>query len=218
MGYRLAGFDVTGVDIVPQPHYPFAFVQADTLEYLSDHGHEYAAIAASPPCQYYANVTAWRGDRANHPDLIHAVRVRLVRAGVPWAMENVPEAPLRRDLLLCGSQFGLAVRRHRVFELSHPTFELLPPCHHHRGLVPFMHKDERAFADAMGCTWMTKLEAREAIPPAYTEHVGYFLLQQVPGAAGRRPPQASRPTTSQSVGRAPGELAAAPVHTTRGAL
>jgi hypothetical protein len=214
-GYQLAGFHVTGVDIRPQPRYcGDEFHQADALTFPLD---GYDAIHASPPCQRYANVTRWRGHKDDHPDLLSPTFQRLVEAGIPWVMENVPEAPMRRDLLLCGSMFALNIKRHRQFQASWPMFALLPPCHHDR-LVPFMHKDERAFADAMGCTWMTKLEAREAIPPAYTEHVGYFLLQQVPGAAGRRPPQASRPTTSQSVGRAPGELAAAPVHTTRGAL
>jgi DNA (cytosine-5)-methyltransferase 1 len=95
---------------------------------------------------------------------------------VPWVIENVPEAPVRPDYLLCGSMFGLNVRRHRVFEVSWSSAQLTAPCHHHRDLRPFEHKAERAYADAMGCTWMTKEEAREAIPPAYTEHVGGRLL------------------------------------------
>jgi hypothetical protein len=174
VGYHRAGFEVVGVDIRPQPHFPFEFVQADALTWPLD---GFDAIHASPPCQYYANVTRWRGQQAHHPDLIHAVRVRLVRAGVPWVIENVPEAPVRRDLLLCGSMFGLAVRRHRAFETSWRAFSLLPPCRHHL-LLPFMHKGERAYADAMGCTWMTKEEARDAIPPAYTTFIGALLLTQ----------------------------------------
>jgi hypothetical protein len=91
-------------------------------------------------------------------------------------IENVPEAPVRRDLLLCGSQFGLKVRRHRVFETSPRLFSLLPSCQH-RGLLPFMHKGERAYADALGCEWMTNREARQAIPPAMTEHIGNMLME-----------------------------------------
>ena len=95
--------------------------------------------------------------------------------GLPWVMENVPEAPIRHDLLLCGSQFGLRVRRHRAFETSPRLFSLIAPCRH-RDLLPFMHKGERAFADAMGCEWMTNREARQAIPPAFTEHIGEMLM------------------------------------------
>ena len=98
-------------------------------------------------------------------------------------MENVPEAPLRRDYVLCGSQFGLNVQRHRIFQTSWHGIQFTSPCNHHRGLLPFMHKGERAYADAMGCTWMTKEEARQAIPPAYTEHIGRQLLEHLAAAA-----------------------------------
>jgi len=172
MGYHRAGFDVVGVDINPQPRYPFEFHRADAMTYPLD---GFDAIHASPPCQHYANVTAWRGDPGNHPDLVAPTRTRLEAIGVPWVIENVPEAPVRRDFLLCGSQFGLKVRRHRAFETSPRLFALLPPCRH-RGLLAFMHKGERAYADALGCTWMTNREAREAIPPAYTQHIGEQLL------------------------------------------
>lgn len=183
MGYHRAGFDVVGVDLRPQPRYPFQFVQADAMQvlnYLADNAEpwpgapRFDAIHASPPCQLYANVTAWRGTPTDHPDLLDATRQALTATGLPWVIENVPEAPLRHDLLLCGSQFGLAVKRHRAFETSPRLFSLLPPCRH-RGLLPFMHKGERAFADAMGCDWMTNREARQAIPPAYTTHIGEML-------------------------------------------
>jgi DNA (cytosine-5)-methyltransferase 1 len=85
---------------------------------------------------------------------------------------------VRADFLLCGSQFGLRVRRHRAFETSPRLYSLQPPCHH-RDLLPFMHKGERAYADALGCTWMTNREAREAIPPAFTAHVGERLLEHL---------------------------------------
>jgi hypothetical protein len=175
MGYHRAGFTVVGVDIQPQPNYPFEFHQADALDCPLD---GYDAIHASPPCQAYAPVTGWRGRHDTHPDLIVPVRARLDDAGVPWVIENVPEAPVRPDFLLCGSQFGLRVRRHRAFATSWRGYNLDPQCQH-RGLLAFLHKGERAYADAMGCTWMTKLEAREAIPPAYTQHIGAALLAQL---------------------------------------
>ena len=176
MGYHRAGFDVIGVDIAPQPRYPFEFHRADALEFLATADlSQFDAIHASPPCQLYANVTAWRGTPNDHPDLLEPTRQALTMVGLPWVLENVPEAPLRPDLLLCGSQFGLRIKRHRAFETSPRLYSLIPPCRH-RGLLPFMHKGERAFADAMGCDWMTNREARQAIPPAYATHIGEQLL------------------------------------------
>lgn len=185
-GYADAGFDVTGVDNAPQPRYPFTFHQADALEYLATitatgEVERYDLVHASWPCQTFARVTAWRGSRDDHPDLLTPGRELLQATGVPWVIENVPEASwdgtLRPDYLLCGSQFGLNVRRHRVFETSWGGGgDLLPPCWHHRGLLPFEHKGERAYADAMGCTWMNNLEARQAVPPAYSEWIGHQWL------------------------------------------
>jgi DNA (cytosine-5)-methyltransferase 1 len=186
MGYHRAGFDVVGVDISPQPRYPFEFHQGDASMALTAmcHGEfgPISAIHASPVCLGWARVTAWRGDRSRYPDQIAATRARLQVTGLPWVIENVSEAPLRPDLILCGSQFGLAVRRHRVFETSWRAYDLMPSCDHRR-LRPFMHKDERAYADAMGCTWMNKTEARQAIPPAYTDYVGRHLLDVLGRAA-----------------------------------
>jgi len=180
VGYHRAGFNVVGVDINPQPNYPFEHHVADAIEYVKAHGHEFDAIHASPPCQTYANVTAWRGDQATHPDLLAPTRDALNETSKPWVIENVPEAPLRHDLLLCGSMFGLNVRRHRAFETSWGAYQLTPTCHHHSGLLPFAHKGERAYADAMECTWMSKTEGRQAIPPAYTEYIGAQLLAALP--------------------------------------
>jgi DNA (cytosine-5)-methyltransferase 1 len=174
MGYASMGFEVIGADIVYQQNYPFEFHQADALTFPLV---GFDAIHASPPCQHYANVTRWRGDPDDHPDLIGPTRKRLAASGVPWVIENIPEAPIRPDYLLCGSMFGLRIKRHRAFETSWggPT-DLQHPCGSHHRLLPFMHKGERAYADAMGCTWMTKEEAREAIPPAYTRFIGEALL------------------------------------------
>ena len=172
MGYHRAGFDIVGVDHVAQPRYPFEFHQADAMTFPLE---GFDAIHASPPCQAYANVTGWRGSHQNHPDLLPATRTRLQAAGVPWIIENVPGAPLRPDFLLCGSAFGLKVQRHRWFETDWSGPQFATPCSHHQ-LLPFMHKGERAYADALGCHWMTNREAREAIPPAYTQHIGEQLM------------------------------------------
>lgn len=180
MGYSRAGFDVVGVDNRPQPNYPFEFVQGDALELLHTGAWgPVMAIHASPVCLGYANVTAWRGDPASHPRQLDPVIAALRDVGIPAVVENVPEALPAWDLILCGSMFGLKVKRHRGFKfVNWATFDLLPPCLHY-GLLPFMHKGERAYADAMGCYWMNKTEARQAIPPAYTEYVGRALLAEL---------------------------------------
>lgn len=182
MGYHRAGFEVIGVDIAPQPHYPFEFIRHDALDFLdAPAARDVDAIHASPVCLTFARVTDWRGSRANYPDTLTPTLAKLARMPVPWVVENVEEAGLRADFLLCGSQFGLrdasgrTIKRHRYFQIGNwAAYTLMPPCDH-RKILPFEHKGERAYADAMGCTWMSKEEARQAIPPAYTEHIGTAL-------------------------------------------
>ena len=121
-GYAKAGFEVVGVDLHPQPRYPFEFHQADAMTFdLSG----FDAIHASPPCQAYT-VLGGREDLSHYPDLVDAVRERLQAAGVPWIIENVPGAPLRDPITLCGAMFGLRSYRHRLFESS---VQLAPPPH-----------------------------------------------------------------------------------------
>ena len=179
MGYHRAGFEVVGVDIKPQPHYPFEMTEEDALKLSLD---GFDAIHASPPCQAYANVTRWRGSQDDWPRLIEPVRERLRAASVPYIIENVWQTQLRDPLMLCGSWFGLKVIRHRYFETSLSLPFRLDACDH-RGCLPFMHKGERAYADAMGCDWMNKTEAREAIPPAYTEWIGRQFMAHLARAA-----------------------------------
>jgi C-5 cytosine-specific DNA methylase len=180
-GYHAAGFDVVGVDLDPQPRYPFGFIRGDALDVLADPGFlaGFDAVHASPPCQAYANVTKWTGDQADHPDLVPPVRALLTAQHRPWIIENVVGAPIRPDYVLCGSQFGLRVRRHRWFETSWAGFSLVPPCTHPRDELPFGHKGERAYADALGGAWMSNRGGRQAIPPAYTEYLGRLLAQQL---------------------------------------
>ena len=129
MGYHRAGFDVVGVDIKPQPRYPFEFVQADAMTYPLD---GFDAIHASPVCKRHSAATpTWA--RKNHPNQIPPTRERLIRTGLPWVIENVPGAPLRPDLKLCGCMFGLnELERERWFETNWATPELRSPCYHRR--------------------------------------------------------------------------------------
>lgn len=193
MGYHRAGLHVTGVDIKPQPRYPFAFIQADALAYVREHGHEYDAIHASPPCQAYIRSGMVAKD-GRHPDLLPTTRAALESAAQPWIIENVPGAPMRADILLCGSMFGLPLRRHRLFECSPPLPVLTPPCDHSRpitgvyghphgkggawrnGKRPMLPSDPNTWSLAMGIDWMQPLELAAAIPPAYTEYIGRQLL------------------------------------------
>jgi DNA (cytosine-5)-methyltransferase 1 len=196
MGYHRAGFDVVGVDIEPQPHYPFRFIQADAIEYIREHGHEYDAIHASPPCQGYSRTRSIPGrDASSYPLLIEDVRSLLIATGQPWVIENVPGAPLVSGVMLCGAMFGLRVYRHRLFESS--VFLLAPPHMKHREKIG-THKlasyigqpgamvtvaghlfSREAGSVAMGIDWMTREELAEAIPPAYTEFIGTHLLAAV---------------------------------------
>lgn len=137
MGYHRAGFDVVGVDIAPQPHFPFEFMQADALGVLArglpcDYytlAESFDAIHASPPCQAF---TAYRrtGLVGEYPDLIADTRALLVDTRLPWAIENVVGAPLQDPMLLCGSMFDLDVQRHRLFETNVPTMFPAWPCRH----------------------------------------------------------------------------------------
>ena len=116
MGYHRAGFDeIVGVDNRPQARYPFEFVQADALEYVAEHGCEFDAIHASPPCQGYSIMRnlPWLKDR-EYPLLIEPTEELLNATGKPWVIENVMGAHLPAGWL-CGTMFGLPFYRHRAF-------------------------------------------------------------------------------------------------------
>lgn len=188
VGYHRAGFDVVGVDIAPQPRYPFEFIQADALahtrawlEALAILGQpaswEVDAIHASPPCQHYSQATAWRGRRSDHPDLIAPTRKLLLATGLPYVIENVEAArgEMIDPVMICGDDVDLPIHRRRYFETNWPL-DISGLVVQHEQRRAFMHKEERAYADAMGCEWMTAREGREAIPPAYTERIGRQLI------------------------------------------
>lgn len=197
-GYADAGFEVVGVDIKPQPRYPFAFMQMDAIEAIRRHGAEFDVIHASPPCPFYSQITP-KNKRHNHPDLIEPVRMELLKLGRPYVIENVVGAPLVSPITLCGARFGLKVYRHRLFESS---VALLEPVHvSHRDNTPRaghgisskgfisitrggagIGKGGLAYQRmAMGIDWMNALELKDAIPPAYTEYIGAQLLAALLG-------------------------------------
>ena len=184
MGYHRAGFDVTGVDIKPQPHYPFPFILGDALEYVREHGTEYDAIHASPPCQAYSCMTR---DHSKHDDLYQSTRDELRQFNVPWCIENVIGAPYQHGVMLCGSMFKLRVRRHRNFETRDLILNPMR-CNHNgervitvttatdtgsRGIVDYEHSRHAPFElnrEIMGMPWCeTQNEIGLAIPPAYTQ-------------------------------------------------
>ncbi len=187
MGYHRAGFDVTGVDIEPQPNYPFAFFQANALEFPLD---EFDFIHASPPCQHYSlGAQRWKHEGREYPDLVAATRERLIRSGKPYVIENVVGAPLINPITLCGTQFGLKVIRHRIFESNIPL--QTPPHHRHIGTVKggeyvtvAGHGGDGSgkyelWCEAMGIDWMTKQELTQAVPPAYAEFIGKQVMSHL---------------------------------------
>lgn len=204
-GYRRAGFDVVGVDLAPQSRYPFEFVRGDAIAHLHSRPRQwwqehYDAIHASPPCQRYSDLAKRNGNANDWPDLVPYVREVLDYIGLPYVIENVEGAPLRRDLVLCGTMFPeLRVLRHRVFESNVPLSQLPHPKHP----LVFTHDKRKAHygkldqdtsyvqvtgggncsiknaRDAMGIDWMDKHGLNESIPPVYTEWIGVDLIAAV---------------------------------------
>jgi DNA (cytosine-5)-methyltransferase 1 len=192
-GYADAGFTVVGIDNRLQPHYPYPFIQGDALD-VSLWPDRVDVIHASPPCQRYSTMSQrWNGRAETHPDLIEPTRTALRAAGVPYVIENVPGAPLIEPALLCGSMFGLGVRRHRLFEADRLLFTAVcrhasqPPKYwtydhgkwHMSPVAPvYGHGGGKAkdqWSEAMDIDWMTVTELAQAIPPAYTRWIGAQL-------------------------------------------
>jgi len=205
MGYHRAGFEVVGVDLSPQRHFPFEFHQADALTWSLE---GFDAIHASPPCQAYS-VTR-HSHHVKHPELIEPTRALLVESGLPYVIENVVGAPLRSPLTLCGTMFNLHtwddrdgrplfLRRHRLFE-SNIDLVAPGPCECVKwkraglkcGGVYGGGSTDRNHAEQvrrggytpngptrrrlMGIDWGTLIQLNQAIPPAYTEWIGHQLL------------------------------------------
>jgi DNA (cytosine-5)-methyltransferase 1 len=208
MGYHLAGWDVTGVDIDPQPRYPFPFIQGDALAYVADHGHEYDAIHASPPCQALTTMSnrhRGQGGKADeHVNLIPQTRDALAATGLPYVIENVPGARthLHHPITLHGGMFSLGVDRPRLFETNWPVMAAPAPAVRNPigvyGKAPdgrrlWTRADgteqraassvEQAAAAMGGLDWMDWRGLAECIPPAYTRLLGEQLLDVLAVAA-----------------------------------
>ena len=214
VGYSRAGFDVVGIDIVPQPRYPFPFILGDFLvilprmlcgeKFIASDGNRYGindfkVFHTSPPCKHASRIAkqirAMRPGRYDHPDLIEPTRAALRATGKLYVIENVEGALLINPVVLCGSWFGLDIRRHRLFEVNFPAFST--PCSHHWQKPRYRSLDGRRkklasvvgvhghinyageFAlrqRAMGIDWMSPEELSQAIPPAYTEWLGRQIM------------------------------------------
>ncbi|MFB8759183.1 SAM-dependent methyltransferase [Streptomyces nigra] len=198
-GYANAGFDVTGVDIAPQPRYPYRFMQADALAYVAEHGAAFDFIHASPPCQHDSECQRIQSN--DHPDLIAPTRAALETTGRPWVLENVRGAvpKLRAPVMLCGQMFRLANYRHRFFETG-GGFTLAQPDHPEH-LVPQAKMGRPVPAGHYGqfvgnfsgvplarkvleVPWMNRDGIRECIPPAYAQHIGGAALATLASGLG----------------------------------
>ena len=203
-GYADAGFEVVGVDVEPQPNYPYEFHCWDALGALQSlldgerlglmryRLDDFDAIHASPPCQAFSLASLHHGKegQAKHPDLVEPTRRLLKETGLPFVIENVMGAPVRPDVTLCGEMFGLRLHRHRIFEcegffclrISHQPHKLKGArdnCHVEEGYtrqVAGNYADHDSACEAMGIDWMTRDELRLGIPPAYTHFIGEQLM------------------------------------------
>jgi len=192
-GLVAAGFDITGVDIEPQPEYPFRFIQADAFTFPLD---GFDLIWASPKCQFATAYKRRAGHVRESPNMIPGIRERLIASGVPYIIENVEGARehMRDPVMLCGSMFGLDVQRHRLFECSFPA--TAPSCDHSIWTPRFApatnRKNLRKTVEigvwripldiqrkAIGIDWMSLDRLSQAIPPAYSEFLAKQFLKGV---------------------------------------
>jgi len=203
MGYKLAGFEVVGVDIKPQPNYPFEFIQDDAIAAFQVIGGKFDLIHASPPCQVYSKIqTRWDSEdrRSGHPDMVDEVRDLI--SDTPYVIENVPNAPLINPITLCGGMFNLkdsegrGLRRHRLFESNFFLPQIKHPTHKGLAVGVYGHpggsskRDGYKFAtvqnwrEAMEIDWMLTGELSESIPPAYTKWIGEQIAPLLQGPIG----------------------------------
>jgi DNA (cytosine-5)-methyltransferase 1 len=197
MGYHRAGFEVVGVDINPQPRYPFEFHQADAMTFPLD---GFDAIHASPPCQDHSPLKSRAGEHGTGW-MLDATLERLARQAAPWVVENVGSAHNRADLLLCGEMFGLRTIRHRRFTVDPRMPLLVAPAHRRHRRATRTRDRIAALAEGhnvsitgdvgvhvgppcMGIDWMNGDELSQAIPPAYSEFIGEQLMAHLHARKG----------------------------------
>jgi DNA (cytosine-5)-methyltransferase 1 len=183
-GYARAGFEVTGIDIEMHSNYPYTFIKGDALAYAADHDFikQFDVIHASPPCKAFT-LTGWAkryGYNQNHLDLLTPIRELLTKSEKRWVIENVPNSPMRADLILCGSMFNLKLRRHRLFESNVPLSDKgLKHDHSYKVYSPHGNPhfkgEGKLWAEALGIDWMSSRQLSQAIPPAYTQFIGEQL-------------------------------------------
>ena len=205
-GYRAAGFDeIVGVDINPQPDYPYEFIQADALRYLLEPGlapwiSTFDFIHASPPCQAHTRAKHLRtaqGGESKYPDLLTPVLAALETSSIPWVVENVPGAPgMEGAVVECGSAYDLGVRRHRMFKSNIPLVGSV--CDHKaqgrpwgvyhvmNDQVPQGGRTVRTLEqgwEVMGVNREIPWKSlKEGFPPAYTRHIGSQILSWLDSA------------------------------------
>ena len=195
-GYQQAGFYVVGVDIKPQPHYcGDEFYQADALGFPLE---GYDAYHASPPCHAYSichNIHTCKDK--NYPDLIGSLRLLLINTRKHYVIENVVGAPLNLPIMLCGLMFQLKVLRHRLFECNFYCMQPGHPLHRNVEIgkngyccvvahsatkcsTNYQYPNKKiVWQEAMGIDWMTKYEMTQSIQPAYTRHIGEYLMKAI---------------------------------------
>jgi DNA (cytosine-5)-methyltransferase 1 len=193
VGYAQAGFEVHGVDLKHGKRYPFTYLRADVLDVLRDDEfiQQFDVIHASPPCQTHSITQHLRnaqGKSTSKIDLIPETRAALIASGKPYIIENVVGSPLINPIQLCGSSFGLQVRRHRLFE-SNMKLQGSQCNHKAQGRpvgvygslndeIPNGGRTAKTIDEArkaMGMDWAIWTELVEAIPPAFTKYLGKQL-------------------------------------------
>lgn len=194
MGLSRAGFTVMGIDHKPQPRYPFHFIEGDwTMVREIVKAFDFQFIWASPPCQRY--MKSGLVNKKGRPDLIGPVRDVLLSIGIPFVMENVPGAPLRKDLMLCGSHVGLPIRRHRIFEIHGFIAPQQPVCDHSNPVIGIYGNPQGkagawktmlpgtvdSWKKAMDMPWAIHQEISQAIPPPYSEYIAKEFISQQKG-------------------------------------